>query len=60
MKEDKCCCGSGVRLVFACSGGADVGALPDLGIEKGSAAISEENITKVAEAAKRRLAPQAA
>lgn len=29
MSEEKCCCGSKVRLIFPCSGGSDVGELTD-------------------------------
>jgi hypothetical protein len=51
-----CACGAAPRLIFACSGAADVGQISDLGMEKGKTPVTEEAVGKVVSRAKARLA----
>jgi len=43
MAEEKCICSGGPKLIFACSGAADVGAIADLAARK----ITREGIGKM-------------
>ena len=43
-----CCCSAATKLVFACSGGADVGALADLGFKKGESPVTEDRVLTAA------------
>jgi uncharacterized metal-binding protein len=51
-----CACSTAPKLIFACSGAADVGEVADHGMTKGSTEVSEANVAKAAEAGAAKLA----